>query len=202
MQGDIYMQSNLKRVHRGGSLAAAALMLFQTPPASSQTASAPQSSEANKPQLEEIFVTARRRAENIQTVPISISAFSETELQRHAFRSTAELTQLTPGLRFVPAGGGNNTSIQLRGQSRLPLGESPGAVAVYFNEVPLQNEAQLVPTFDLANIQVLKGPQGTLFGRNTTAGAVLITPKEPGFETEGYATVGVGNYGFRNYEGG
>src|SRR5690606_34733962 len=44
--------------------------------------------------------------------------------------------------------------------------------------------------------------QGTLFGRNTTAGAVLITPKEPGFETEGYATVGVGNYGFRNYEGG
>ncbi|MDB6061437.1 MAG: TonB-dependent receptor [Verrucomicrobiaceae bacterium] len=196
------MEGTRKRSKRSLCVAIAALSLLETGTALSQEAPVARAAPTTSAKLEEVFVTARRREENAQTVPISISAFSEAELQRHAFNGTAELTQLTPGLRFVSAGGGNNTSIQLRGQSRLPIGESPGAVAVYFNEVPLQNEAQLVPTFDIANIQVLKGPQGTLFGRNTTAGAVLITPKEPGFKTEGYANVGFGNYGFKNYEGG
>ena len=78
------------------------------------------------------------------------------------------------------------------------LGTSSPAVVSYFAEVPQPSWGSAVPQFDMANVQVLKGPQGTLFGRNTTGGAILYTPQEPEHEFGGYAGVSLGDEGHRN----
>src|SRR3546814_4708213 len=74
-------------------------------------------------------------------------------------------------------------------------------MVAYFNDVPMSKEGGNIPTFDLANIQVLKGPQGTLFGRNTIGGAVLVNSKKPTFNTEGYVQAGYGNFDYKELEG-
>src|SRR5690606_28238221 len=127
--------------------------------------------------IEEIVITARRRDESAQTVPISIGAFGPEELGRRSVESLEDLTRITPGLRFAAEGGAQNTTISLRGLSKIPVGDGAPAVVTYFSDVPLPSTGTNLPTFDLANIQVLKGPQGTLFGRNTIGGAVLVTPE-------------------------
>src|SRR3546814_5209666 len=106
---------------------------------------------------EEIGVTARRREESAQTVPISLNAFSATRLTEASIQTLSDLTALSPGLRFSAEGGAGNTNVSLRGLSKLPIGEGIPAVVVYFAEAPLPSDGGNVPTFDLGNIQVLKG---------------------------------------------
>lgn len=151
--------------------------------------------------LEEVVVTARRQMEAAQSIPIAVSAFTGEKLDQFNVASLEDLTRLTPGLRFSAEGGGQNTTISLRGLSKIPVGDGAPAVVTYFSDVPLSNDGTNLPTFDLANIQVLKGPQGTLFGRNTIGGAVLVSPKEPVYVTEGYLKGGVGNYNRKTFEG-
>jgi iron complex outermembrane recepter protein len=151
--------------------------------------------------LDEIVVTARRREESAQTVPVSVTAFSGALLEERNVLTLEDLTYVTPGLRFGAEGGRNNTSISLRGLSQLPIGEGTPAVVTYFSDVPLPGEGVTIPTYDIGSIQVLKGPQGTLFGRNTIGGAVLIYPTAPGYDLEGYGRVGFGNYNYREIEG-
>lgn len=152
--------------------------------------------------LEELVVTARRRVETSQSVPISLGALDEDQLVEKGVTDLKDLTSLSPGLRVVTTGGGTNADISMRGLKRVPIGDGASAVVVYFADVALPYNASIVPTFDLQNVQVFKGPQGTLFGRNTLGGAVSLTPVEPhGNGVEGYAKASVGNFNSHLVEG-
>lgn len=151
--------------------------------------------------LEEVMVTARRRVESLQDVPVSITALSADSLEKSTIQELENLTAVVPGFRFSYEGGANNVSLSLRGLGVMPLGEGVPSVVIYSNDVPLPKVGGNVPTYDLESIQVLKGPQGTLFGRNTIGGAVLITPTPPSFEQDGYLSVGLGNFDLRTFEG-
>lgn len=152
--------------------------------------------------LDEIVVTARRRDESSQAVPVSVTALGAMQIEEKGIVDLKDLTNLSPGLRVVTTGGGVNADISMRGLKRVPIGDGAPAVVVYMADVPLPYSATIVPTFDLENIQVLKGPQGTLFGRNTLGGAVVLTPAKPDFDgVNGYAKASIGNYNSSIVEG-
>ncbi len=148
-----------------------------------------------------IVVTARRVEERLQDVPISITVFNPQQLADRNITSTTDLATYTPGLALNSRYGPDKASFAIRGFSQ-DLNTAP-TVAVYFAEVVaprLQsnigggNGAGPGAVFDLQNIQVLKGPQGTLFGRNTTGGAILLVPQKPTDRLEGYVEGTYGNY--------
>ena len=153
--------------------------------------------------IQDIIVTARRREESAQTVPVAITALSTAALETRSVRTLSDLTSATPGLRFAGEGNANNASISLRGLNKIAASSTgTPAVVVYFADVPLPGEGLNLPTFDLANVQVLKGPQGTLFGRNTIGGAVRVTPEAPSTTTlSGYGRVSYGNLDYKAAEG-
>jgi iron complex outermembrane receptor protein len=151
--------------------------------------------------IEEITVTARRTEESIQSVPVSVTAFDAGGL-REAGISTPEDVQLnTPGVYLSGSGGRQNAVYQIRGQSKALAGPSSPAVVTYYSEVPEPAFGGYLPQYDIASVQVLKGPQGTLFGRNTTGGAVLYSPTEPTHELEGSVSGAFGNYDRQQYQG-
>lgn len=178
-------------------LMGASLLAFASP----SFAQAPHSSTRAASDIEEVVVTARRREESAQTVPISVTALNAAALSERQIHSLGDLTNAVPGLRFTHQGGGANMNVILRGLARIPLGDSPNAVVNYFADIPLNFNGSNLPTYDLSSVQVLKGPQGTLFGRNTIGGAIIITPTAPGSEFGGYITGSVGNYDYRDVEG-
>lgn len=151
--------------------------------------------------IEEIVVTATRREESAQTVPVSVNAFSTQILEDRSVLNLGDLTRVAPGIRFVHQGGGGNMNVVLRGLSRIPIGTAPNAVINYFADIPLNFNGSNIPTYDLGSIQVLKGPQGTLFGRNAMGGAVVITPQAPSYDVGGYVKGSVGNYEHNDLEG-
>jgi iron complex outermembrane receptor protein len=155
----------------------------------------------NVSQLEEVVVTARRREELLQDVPISISVFNQQQLDNNNVVNSSDLARFTPSLSVNQRFGSENSSFAIRGFTQEL--RTTASVGTYFAEVVAPRGANSQTSgdgagpgsfFDLENVQVLKGPQGTLFGRNTTGGAVLITPKRPTDEFEGYAEGSVGNY--------
>ncbi|MFT3968302.1 MAG: Plug domain-containing protein, partial [Sphingobium sp.] len=134
---------------------------------------------------ETIVVTARRTEERLQDVPISITVFNQQQLSNRNVVNSQDLATYTPSLSSNTNFGSQNSSFAIRGFAQ-DIGTAP-SVGVYFADVVAPRGASNgVPTgdgagpgsfFDLANVQVLKGPQGTLFGRNTTGGAVLLVPQ-------------------------
>lgn len=174
--------------------------------AQADPAAAPQSAEQDAaPEASvdagEIVVSARRRDEALSRVPVSVSAFDSNALEKRSITSLEQLTQATPGLNFGRSGGSANPQVVIRGQSRANLGDAAQPVVTYFADVPLPYVASIIPTYDLASVQVLKGPQGTLFGRNTTSGALLVYPAAPTYELGGYVSGGYGNYNRIEAEG-
>ncbi|TWH96689.1 iron complex outermembrane receptor protein [Sphingobium wenxiniae] len=151
--------------------------------------------------LQDIVVTARRSEENIQSVPVSVTAFSGAAIAEKTILNTRDLTFATPGVTFTSSGASYNVNLTIRGQTRAVTGAGLPAVLTYFNEVPLPNDGSNIPTFDLSSAQVLKGPQGTFFGRNTTGGLVLTYSQSPTYEFGGYVTASYGNYDDRRLEG-
>jgi iron complex outermembrane receptor protein len=161
------------------------------------------SAAAGSSTLEEIVVTARKRVESLQETPIAISAFTAESLERQQIETTADLDNVSPNLQFASYGPltGNNAAAQVYirgiGQSDGSSGVDPG-VGLYIDEVYMGRSVGGVMEFrDIANAQVLRGPQGTLFGRNTIGGAVLLTTTLPGDEFGGTARVGVGEDNLR-----
>jgi iron complex outermembrane recepter protein len=144
----------------------------------------------------DIVVTARRREEALQEIPLAVTAFTADTLREKNIATQDDLVAHTPSLQ-IRSNGAQRTDggFFIRGQGAT-FGTQPGVV-VYTNEVPdfrvttLGNNTQF---YDLENIQVLKGPQGTLFGRSTTGGAVLLTTKKPTNDFEGYLEAKAGNY--------
>jgi len=154
--------------------------------------------------LEEVVVTARRREELLQDIPIAVTALSADTLRAENITRLEDLGIHVPSLRISSGGTGTNSPlITLRGQrpSTVTITEDP-AVPIYFAEVVLTpTQGTNLAMYDLANVQVLKGPQGTLFGRNSTGGALLFTPQKPGDEFGGYGEVRVGDYELVHLEG-
>lgn len=147
--------------------------------------------------LEEVIVTARKRDEGLQTVPIAVTAINTEALREKSIENPYDLTTHVPGL-VVRQGGATRGNVDyfIRGQGAT-FGSSSGVVA-YFNDVPLKSQGYVGNNFqfyDMANVQVLKGPQGTLFGRSSTGGAVIFSPIKPANEFGGYVDVKAGNLG-------
>ena len=156
--------------------------------------------------LDEVIVTAQRREENIQSVPVAITAFDNNSLREQNITSPLDLNGRVPGVTVGNGGQQRNGEVvTIRGQGQTYL--SPVGVVKYFAEVPLIQSGVLANqggpgTFwDLSSLQVLRGPQGTLFGRNTTGGAVLLGPKKPSEEFSGYVQAQGGDYDNQEYEG-
>jgi len=151
--------------------------------------------------LQEVTVTARRVAESKQTTPVSISAFNSDALIDNGIGNAADLQQLVPGIILNGAGNTDNTTYTIRGQGKAVIGPGLPSVITYVNEVPLPSWGSSPPTFDIDNIQILKGPQGTSFGRNTTGGAVLVYTAPPTYNFGGFVQAQAGNYGDNEYQG-
>ena len=158
--------------------------------------------------LSEIIVTARRVEERLQDVPISITVFNQQQLNNRNIVNAQDLAAFTPSLSANNNFGDANTSFAIRGFVQ-DIG-TPPSVGVYFadvvaprgasNNIPIGDGAGPGSFFDLQNVQVLKGPQGTLFGRNTTGGAILLVPQKPTSKQEGYVEYSFGNYAMKRVQ--
>jgi iron complex outermembrane recepter protein len=184
----------MNRVSKLIPFVALAAMVSLTPRVMAADAGTAAPSESSDSALEEITVTARRKVESLQSVPVSVTAFTAETLREQSIYTTQDLQMSTPGVYLSGSGGNENVVYQIRGQSKALSGPSSPAVVSYFAEVPDVTFGSSVPQYDISSIQVLKGPQGTLFGRNTTGGAVLYTPAAPTYDFGGEVSLIAGNY--------
>jgi iron complex outermembrane receptor protein len=149
--------------------------------------------------LEEITVTARKITENLQDTPIAVTAFSGDALEQRQVFDTNKLTQVVPNLQFAnnaPLAGNNSSSqVFIRGIGQTdPTSTVDPGVGLYIDDVYIGTAVGgTMELRDISSVQVLRGPQGTLFGRNTIGGAVLITTTEPGDEFGGTVKGGFGS---------
>ena len=175
-------------------LSSAALLAIAT---TSGLAQAQQQAAQAQGALEEIVVTAQRRSEDLQKVPIAISAFTAAELEKRQVTKTLDLVNFVPNMT-----GSNNTSLgtantyslrALNNTESIPTFDPP--VGTYVDDVYISRQnANNFSFFDVERVEILRGPQGTLFGRNTTGGAVNVFIRKPQEEFGGYAEVGYGKY--------
>ena len=179
-----------------------AVLIALAAPAHGQEA--PPAEDSGAPQVREdngaIVVTARRRAETAQDVPVAISVIGASTLDSTGNFNIGKVQQLTPALQFYSSNP-RNTAVNIRGIG-APFGlTSDGfeqGVGIYVDDVYYARVASAVFDFlDVAQIEVLRGPQGTLYGKNTTAGAINITTNQPTFDFEGRAELSIGNLGFK-----
>lgn len=164
-----------------------------------QTAAPAPQAAASQPSttLEQVVVTAQKRAEPVQKIGVAISVLSGDELASRGVRKVNQLQNEVPSLEVEPAFGGGQAQFRLRGVGFQDYAtNNSGAVSVYVDEValplPVQTQGLL---FDLERVEVLRGPQGTLYGRNTTGGAINFITRKPTKTFEGAATLGYGSYG-------
>jgi iron complex outermembrane receptor protein len=148
--------------------------------------------------LEEITVTARRVSENLQETPIAITALTGDELENRQIFNTNVLDQVVPNLQFgdnaALAGNNHSSQVFIRGIGQTdPTSTVDPGVGLYIDDVYMGTAVGGTMTLrDIDSIQVLRGPQGTLFGRNTIGGAILISTREPGDEFGGTVRAGLG----------
>lgn len=147
--------------------------------------------------VEEITVTAQKREENIQDVPISMTALTSSFLQETGTTTFDAISQYVPNLQIIPTTDTRSTAIRIRGigSAGLNAGVDP-SVGVFIDGIYQgRNGLSLVSDFlDIERIEVLRGPQGTLFGKNTAAGAISVVSQRPTFEYEGTVQGVVANY--------
>jgi len=148
--------------------------------------------------VEEITVTARKREERLQDTPIAITAFDTTSLRDKEIRTISDVERFSPNLQFDNSiGAANSARIYLRGVGNgdSSIRDDPG-VGLYVDGVYLPRaQGALITVSDLARVEVLRGPQGTLFGKNTIGGAINIVTQKPGYEFGGVAEIRAGTEG-------
>ncbi|MEN9288773.1 MAG: hypothetical protein RL317_396, partial [Pseudomonadota bacterium] len=155
-----------------------------------------QSAQDDAPGADEIIVTAQRQSQSLQEVPIAVSAFSAETLERQQIKNASDLQLTLPNVTFSK-GNFTGSSFTIRGIGDLCVGVTcDSATAIHLDGTPLLS-TRLFETeyFDLERVEVLRGPQGTLFGRNATSGVVNFVPVRPdltGFKASG--EVEYGNY--------
>lgn len=178
------------------------------PPSTAQTTPPTSTQPTTTADLSEVVVTAERHPERLQDVPVSVAVFNQQDLENENVVDAQDLAKSTPSLSANSEFGPENSSFAIRGFAQ-DIGTQP-TVGLYFADVvaPLGPSAGLQAgngagsgnMFDLQSIQVLKGPQGTLFGINTTGGDILLVPNKPSARTEGYVEVSYGNYDMREVQ--
>lgn len=177
-----------------GSLAAvlATTSAMATPEAGAE-ADAPAAAADSSAQLDEIVVTARRRAESLQNVPVTVAVVNAAALETRGIHTEADLQLAIPGLTVRTSNNSNELNYVIRGESVDAYSGSPPGVQPYIDEVPFPVMSS-TPFYDLESVQAVKGPQGTLFGRNSTGGAVLFQTATPKNEFSGYSSLQFGNF--------
>ena len=151
--------------------------------------------------MEEVIVTARKRAENVQDVPAAVSAFSAADLQERGVENITEIARQTPNVTINETGGlvAGAVSVFIRG-----IGNDPGfdqGVGIYVDDVYLNRATgALLEVYDVQRIEVLKGPQGHLYGRNTIGGALKYVSREPDGETRGGIEAKLGTDSLRKFK--
>lgn len=157
--------------------------------------------------IEEVVVTARKKDESLQDVPVAVTSMSSDDLKALNLSDTQDLGSFSPGVHIEPAPGqgGSIAKVTIRGQVQTDnLITLDPSVGWYIDDVYLARAYGTANSlFDVSRIEVLKGPQGTLYGRNTTGGAIkILTEKaDPNAELNGFVTAGVGNYNSRKVGG-
>jgi len=170
-----------------------------------QTATTTTAAAASGGGLEEVVVTATRRAENLQTVPVAVTAITANALKNQGVFNTSDLNHAMPNLQVSSPYGDQQPNFSLRGIGVGTEYNSNAAspVGVYVDEVYQTFRASHgQQLYDLNQIEVVRGPQGTLYGRNTTGGAINFNTRQPGLKGDnGYLTLGYGNFNRFNAEG-
>ncbi len=179
--------------HLSVLLGASSLLAIATPAfaADDQAAAAPQAS-TNTGGLDEIVVTARRRAESLIDVPVAVSALSQAALERAHVSDVTQIAQMTPNLLIVPASGGGGGTISIRGvgSSYLDPGIEQSVGVVVDNISVGRGRFIMASQFDLQQVEVMKGPQALFFGKNSPAGVISISSADPTREFSAMARVG------------
>jgi iron complex outermembrane receptor protein len=148
--------------------------------------------------LEESIVTARKRIEAVQDVPIAITVLRDEEARRLGVRNLMDLNEVVPGIEVQDGTGTSAASnIYIRGVGQRFVGVNiDSGVGIYLDDIYVgRADGGLLEMTDIQNVQVLRGPQGTLFGKNTTGGAILVETKRPTPNAEGVVRVRAGNEG-------
>lgn len=158
-------------------------------------------SEGSSRKLEEVLVTARKRSENIQETPVAVTAISGDELRAQGILSASDLSKSVPSLQIND---GTAAQIFIRGiGQRAPMARFDPSVSVYLDGIFIPRpDGQLLDTIDVDNVQVLRGPQGTLFGKNNTGGALVFTLTKPSDTDDGYLEAALGNFSEQRIRGG
>ena len=153
--------------------------------------------------IEEVTVTAKKREENLQDVSVSVTAFSSDTLRDIGLTNSNDLGQYIPGVIIAAPSGNQQAKSFIRGSGAVDFAaNTQTTVGVYLDEVYLHNTfMHTMQTFDLERIEVLRGPQGTLYGRNATGGAINYITAKPTQEFSGYVKGGYGSYDAVQLEG-
>lgn len=152
--------------------------------------------------LDEIIVTARRREQRLQDVPVTASALGATDIEAYNIQDVQQIALYVPGL-FIQSADSTKPTTYIRGigNRQFDLG-SEGSVGMFVDDVYLsRTSGQLTGIYDIARVEVLKGPQGALFGRNTIGGALSLTTASPTKSIEGFVRGDLGNFGLVRVEG-
>jgi iron complex outermembrane receptor protein len=174
----------------GAAMCSAGVVLADDVPAPTSDAGAANGGEP----LAEVMVTAQRRSERLQDVPISITALTAQNLQQSGVISVLDLPRISPGLELPQFGAWTQPSIRGISSGGADIGDSSN-VAMYIDGVYQNSQvAQLLDLPDVQQIEVLKGPQGTLYGQNAEGGAIIITTLQPTFTSTGKVAVSYGNF--------
>lgn len=152
--------------------------------------------------LEPERVTATGREQQLLDVPLAVEVINSQQMEENNLVSHEGLNAWVPGV-FMNEPGLNSSFISVRGWgSNATSTTAPAKAVVFFAEVPLMNSMEAVPElYDMAAVEVLRGPQNTLLGSNAQSGAILYVPKMPGNSLQGYLTSGIGNYGQKEIQG-
>ena len=151
--------------------------------------------------IDELIVTAQKREESVQDVPIAVSAFSEQALKAQGIDGAGNLVQSVPNLTFTRRALRTNFQIRGVGAQLVSLSGDDG-VGIHENNVPLTaNRIADAEFYDVERVEVLRGPQGTLYGRNATGGVVNIITNKPNDQRSGSFTAEFGNFNSLKYQG-
>jgi iron complex outermembrane receptor protein len=173
------------------------LAATQTPVQSAQSIESPPASSENDKttvRLAEVVVTGRRRSENLQSVPEAITAFSAQKIEDARIQRFSDFVAMTPNFEMFQQEAQGVFQMSIRGISQAHFGDAPVVMVVDGVTLPYPNSFT-TPLYDVQSIEVLKGPQGALYGQNAIGGAVVITTKQPSNEFDGRLT---GSYGKGN----
>jgi iron complex outermembrane recepter protein len=172
------------------SLLSAGTISFSSAGLAADTSAAEQGpSPQGSSELQAIVVTAQKRSEDSQKVPVSLSVLTGADMQEQGFRDVSDLAHLVPGISVQRTGPAENSVIMRGVSSQAGIGSTTG---YYYGEVPISQLSQIdLPLFDLARVEVLRGPQGTLYGSSSMGGTIKYVPNQPEFNKL-YTNFGVG----------